>query len=79
MLPGLMPLQLGPLASPVGLIGALIVVLLAIVVVRFVLKLAVRIAIIAGVVVAVLWFLGLAGPLRSLVGTVGVTPGLLGV
>jgi hypothetical protein len=68
MLPALAPLQLGALASPVGIVGALILVLLAVIVVRFVLKLAIRIAVIAAVIVAALWFLGLLGPLQGLVG-----------
>jgi hypothetical protein len=68
MLPVLAPLQLGAIVSPVGIIGALILVLLAVVVVRFVLKMAIRIAVIAAVVVAVLWFLGILGPFRGLVG-----------
>ncbi len=78
MLPVLAPLQLGALASPVGLVGAVILALLAVVVVRFVLKMAVRIAIIAAIVVAALWFLGLLGPLQNLVGLVRV-PGAVGV
>jgi hypothetical protein len=77
MLPALAPLQLGALASPVGLVGALVLVLLAVVVVRFVLKMAIRIAIIAAVVVAALWFLGLLGPLRGLVGV--LAPGAVAV
>jgi hypothetical protein len=68
MLPVFTPLQLGVIASPVGIIGALILVLLAVVVVRFVLRMAIRVTIIAAVVVAALWFLGLLGPLRGLVG-----------
>jgi hypothetical protein len=68
MFPALAPLQFGAIASPVGIVGALILVVLAVVIVRFVLKMAVRIAIIAAVVVAAAWFLGLLGPLRGLVG-----------
>jgi hypothetical protein len=72
MLPELAPLQFGALASPVGIVGALILVLLAVVIVRFVLKMAIRIAIIAAVIVAALWFLGLLGPLQSLVGAIAL-------
>ena len=68
MLPVLAPLQLGAIVSPVGIVGVLILVLLAVVVVRFVLGMAIRVAIIAAVVVAALWFLGLLGPLRGLAG-----------
>ena len=68
MYPVLAPLQLDAVLSPVGIVGALIAVIVAVVVIRFVLKMAVRIAIIGAVVVAVLWFLGVLGPLRGLLG-----------
>jgi hypothetical protein len=76
MLPGLAPLQFGAIASPVGVVGALVLVLLAVVIVRFVLKLAIRIAIIAAVIVVALWFLGLLGPLQSLVGAIAPPGGV---
>jgi hypothetical protein len=68
MLPALAPLQLDAIASPIGIVGALIAVVVAVVVIRFVLKMAVRVAIIGAIVVAVLWFLGVLGPLRGLLG-----------
>ncbi|WP_276258201.1 hypothetical protein [Haloglomus litoreum] len=79
MLPVLAPLQLGALASPIGIVGAVVLAILAVVVVRFVIGMAIRIAIIAAVVVAALWFLGLLGPLRSLLGMVAPPTGLVGV
>lgn len=54
-------LQLGPLASPPGILVGLIVLALVVLVGRVVLALAWRLLIIAVVVLAVLWILGILG------------------
>ena len=51
-------LQVGPLASPPGIISFLILVVLAVIVARVVLELAWKLAVLVIVVPAALWLLG---------------------
>ena len=54
-------LQLGPLASPPGILATLVILALIVLVGRFLLSLAWRLLVIAIVVVVVLWVLGVLG------------------
>ncbi|WP_435197158.1 hypothetical protein [Natronomonas sp. EA1] len=55
----LTPMQLVPSFGLPGILSTLIIAIIALVVLRFVLNIALKIAVIAGIVVAVLWFFGL--------------------
>ncbi|MFB6171675.1 MAG: hypothetical protein ABEJ23_04025 [Haloarculaceae archaeon] len=62
----LLPLQLGRIPALPGLLGTLIIVAVAILVGRVVLRIAWKVVVVATVVVAALWLLGLLGPLQGL-------------
>lgn len=53
--------QLGPLASPPGIFGTLVVLAIVVLVGRILLKVAWRLVLIALAVVVVLWLLGVLG------------------
>lgn len=61
-----LPLVFGPLGTLPGLLGTLIIIAVIILVGRIVLKVAWKIVLVAIVVAAILWFLGLLGPLGGL-------------
>lgn len=65
------PLQLDALFSLPGILGALILVAVVILVARIVLKVAWKITLVAVVIAAILWFLGMLGPLSELFGVGG--------
>ena len=62
------PLQLEALGSLPGILTTLVVVAVVILVARVLLSIAWRIVIVAAVIAAILWILGLLGPLSSLLG-----------
>jgi hypothetical protein len=63
-----LPLQLEALGTLPGILTTLVVVAVVILVARVLLSIAWRIVIVAAVVAAILWVLGLLGPLSSLLG-----------
>lgn len=62
----LLPLQFGSVPAIPGLLGMLILAGIVILVGRVVLRIAWKVVIVATVVVAVLWLLGLLGPLQGM-------------
>jgi uncharacterized BrkB/YihY/UPF0761 family membrane protein len=61
-----LPLQLEALGSLPGILTTLVVVAVVILVARVLLSVAWRIVVVAAVIAAVLWILGLLGPLSSI-------------
>lgn len=78
ILAGPVALQLGPLASPPGILATLIVLTIIVLVGRFLLSVAWRLLLIAIAVVAVLWILGVLGFVLDVLSVGSVSgPGLL--
>ena len=63
-----LPLQFGALGTLPGILTTLVVVAVVILVARILLRVAWKIVIVAAVIAAILWILGLLGPLSSLLG-----------
>lgn len=64
----MLPLLLGEIAPVPGILGTLVIITVVILVGRIVLEVAWKVVLIATVVVAALWLLGLLGPLQGLFG-----------
>lgn len=60
-IPASVAMSVGPLTSPPALIGMLLALLVVLLIGRFLIGLAWRLVVIALVVVAALWFIGLLG------------------
>jgi len=63
-----LPLQLEALGTLPGILTTLVVVAVVILVARVLLSIAWRVVIVAAVIAAILWVLGLLGPLSDLLG-----------
>ena len=63
-----LPLQFGGMGPLPAILTTLVVVAVVILVARVLLSIAWRIVIVAAVIAAILWILGLLGPLSSLLG-----------